>query len=70
MSIATTADLERAPSSPRIMRLAVTAACAALADRLFFGWDIGISLALFLGVSVRLPSLATACTRRAPFRSA
>jgi Domain of unknown function (DUF4173) len=50
MSIAVTADLERAPINPLLTRLAVAAACTALADWLFFGWDAGISLALFLAV--------------------
>jgi Domain of unknown function (DUF4173) len=49
MSIAVTADLERAPINPLLRRLAVAAACTALADWLFFGWDVGLSLALFLG---------------------
>ncbi len=50
MSIAVTANLERVPINPLLTRLAVAAACTALADWLFFGWDAGISLALFLGV--------------------
>jgi hypothetical protein len=50
MSIAVTADLERAPINPLLTRLAVVAACTGLADWLFFGWDAGLSLALFLGV--------------------
>src|ERR1019366_3632606 len=62
MSIATASDFERAPSNPLIMRLAIAAACAALADWLLVGlpinvgswpigdWQIGISLPLFLGV--------------------
>jgi hypothetical protein len=49
MSIAVTADLERAPINPLATRLTVAAACTALADWLFFGWDVGLSLALFLG---------------------
>jgi hypothetical protein len=49
MSIATTADLEIAPTRPLLIPL-VSAACVALADWLFYGWEIGISLALFLGV--------------------
>jgi hypothetical protein len=32
------------------VRLALAAACAALADWLFYGWPTGISLALFFGV--------------------
>jgi hypothetical protein len=59
MSIAQTADLERAPSDPLIL-FAVAAACVTLADWLFFGWDIGISLALFLGV---LGVVAVTCNR-------
>ena len=50
MSIATTSDLEIAPARPLLMPLASAAACVALADWLFYGWQIGISLALFLGV--------------------
>src|SRR6201985_3850576 len=50
MSMAVTADLERAPINPLLTRLAAAAACTALADWLFFGWDVGFSLALFLGV--------------------
>jgi hypothetical protein len=49
MSIATTADLEIAPTRPLLIPL-VSATCVALADWLFYGWEIGISLALFLGV--------------------
>jgi hypothetical protein len=49
MSIAPAADLGFLPS-PLSMRLAIAAACVALADWLFYGWEIGISLALFLGV--------------------
>ena len=58
MSIAATTDLERAPPNPLARRLTVAAACAALADWLFFGWDVGISLALFLGL---LGIAAVAC---------
>jgi Ca2+/Na+ antiporter len=50
MSIATASDLESAPARPLLMPLISAAACAALADWLFYGWQIGISLALFLGV--------------------
>jgi hypothetical protein len=50
MSIATASDLESAPARPLLMPLVSAAACAALADWLFYGWQIGISLALFLGV--------------------
>jgi hypothetical protein len=49
MSIATTADLEITPPHPLLKPLACAAACVALADWLFYGWRIGISLALFLG---------------------
>ena len=59
MSIAPTANLERAPSDPLIL-FAVAAACATLANWLFLGWDIGISLALFLGV---LGVVAVTCNR-------
>lgn len=60
MSILATTDLERAPANPLMLRLAVAAACAALADWLLFGWDVGISLALFYGV---LGIAAVACNR-------
>ena len=49
MSIAPAADLGFLPS-PLSMRLTIAAACVALADWLSYGWQIGISLALFLGV--------------------
>jgi hypothetical protein len=58
MSIAATADLKSMPSHPLTARLAVAAAGAALADWLFIGWDVGLSLALFLGV---LGTVAVAC---------
>lgn len=50
MSMATTSHLEIAPPRPLSVRLALAAACAALADWLFYGWPTGISLALFFGV--------------------
>jgi hypothetical protein len=50
MSIATTAPLEIAPSRPLLIPLVSAVACVALADWLFYGWEIGTSLALFLGV--------------------
>lgn len=50
MSIATASDLEIAPALPWLIPLVSAAACVALADWLFYGWDVGISLALFLGV--------------------
>jgi len=50
MSIATASDLEIAPARPLLMPLASAAACVALADWLLYGWEIGISLALLLGV--------------------
>jgi hypothetical protein len=49
MSIATTADLEIAPAHPLLKPL-VAVACVALADWLFYGRTMGISLPLFLGV--------------------
>jgi hypothetical protein len=70
MSIATTSDLEVAPSNPIITKLGVALACVALADWLLVGlpiniwtwpsndWQIGISLPLFLGV---LGIVAVAC---------
>jgi Domain of unknown function (DUF4173) len=50
MSIATTSDFETTPASPLATPLILAAGCVALADWLFYGWDIGISFALFLGV--------------------
>jgi hypothetical protein len=52
MSIATASDFEiaPAPARPRVTPLLLAAGCVALADWLFYGWQIGISLALFLGV--------------------
>jgi hypothetical protein len=49
MSIATTSDFEAAPERPLATPLALATACVVLADWLFYGWDIGVSLALFLG---------------------
>jgi hypothetical protein len=50
MSIATTSDFETTPVSSLSTPLILAAGCVALADLLFYGWDVGISLALFLGV--------------------
>src|ERR1700688_1712923 len=53
MSSATTSDLELAPTPsrpPLVSPLLLAAACVALADWLFYDRDVGISLALFLGV--------------------
>ncbi|MES2196145.1 MAG: DUF4173 domain-containing protein [Pseudomonadota bacterium] len=52
MSIATASDVEIAPAPARPLAkpLLLAAGCAALADWLFYGWDVGISLALFLAV--------------------
>src|SRR6195256_5995380 len=50
MSIATASDPEMAPARPLLMPLLSATACVALADWLFYDWQIGISLALFLGV--------------------
>jgi hypothetical protein len=50
MSIATTSDFETAPARPLVTPLVVALGCVGLADWLFYGWEIGISLALFLGV--------------------
>jgi Domain of unknown function (DUF4173) len=52
MSIAAASDFEiaPAPTRPLLVPLVSAAACVALADWLFYGWPIGISLALFLGV--------------------
>src|SRR5215218_8589694 len=50
MSIATASDLEIAPARPLLTPIVSAAGCVALADWLFYGWQIGISLALFLAV--------------------
>jgi hypothetical protein len=50
MSIAATSEFDATPSNPLMLPLAAAAACAALADWLFFGWPIGLSLALLYGV--------------------
>ena len=52
MSIATASDVEIAPASarPLIKPLLLALGCIALADWLFYGWRIGISLALFLAM--------------------
>jgi hypothetical protein len=65
MSIAAASDLEGAPTRhPLLPPLISVAGCAALADWFFFGWEIGVSVALFLGV---LGCAAIACNRvRAP----
>jgi hypothetical protein len=49
MSIAATSELETAPARPLAAPLSYAAGLVALADWLFYGWHIGISLALFLG---------------------
>jgi hypothetical protein len=50
MSIATTSDFEIAPARPLAKPLILAAGCVVLADWLFFDREIGLSLALFLGV--------------------
>jgi hypothetical protein len=50
MSIATASDFEIAPTPPLLRPLLSATACVALADWLFYGGQIGISLALFFGV--------------------
>ena len=50
MSIVATSDLDHAPTRLLLVLLTSAIACVALADWLFFDWDVGISLALFLGV--------------------
>jgi hypothetical protein len=52
MSIAAASDFEIAPAAarPLLTPLMLAITCVALADWLFYGWEIGISLALFLGV--------------------
>jgi hypothetical protein len=52
MSIAAASELELAPTParPLLAPLALACACVALADWLFYGWAVGISLSLFLGL--------------------
>jgi hypothetical protein len=50
MSTETLSELDSTPVHPLMLPLAAAATCAALADWLFFGWQIGISLALFFAV--------------------
>ena len=50
MSIANTSDLEITSAHPILIPLLIAVACVALADWLFYGWQVGISLALFFGV--------------------
>jgi hypothetical protein len=49
MSIAATSELDSTFSNPLMLPLAAALVCAGLADWLFFGWPVGISLALFYG---------------------
>jgi hypothetical protein len=60
MSIATASEFEIAPTRPLLRPLISATACVALADWLFYGWQIGISLALFFGV---LGAVAVASNR-------
>lgn len=62
MSIATASDFELAPAParPSVTPFLLAAAGVALADWLFYGWDVGVSLALFLGV---LGIAGVACNR-------
>ena len=50
MSIANTSNLEITSAHPILIPLLIAVACVALADWLFYGWQVGISLALFFGV--------------------
>jgi hypothetical protein len=50
MSIATATSFDLTPARPLRTPLISAVACTALADWLFYGWDVGISLALFLGM--------------------
>jgi Domain of unknown function (DUF4173) len=61
MSIATATSFDLTPARPLRTPLISAVACTALADWLFYGWDVGISLALFLGV---LGIVAVTCNRR------
>ena len=50
MSTATAADFEVAHARPLVAPLVLAILCVAWADWLFYGREVGISLALFLGV--------------------
>jgi hypothetical protein len=50
MSIATASDLEITRLRPLTVPFAAAAVCVALADWLFYRWQVGISLAIFLAV--------------------
>jgi hypothetical protein len=50
MSIATSFDLKTTSAHWWARPLVLATGCTALADWLFYGWDVGVSLALFLGV--------------------
>ena len=50
MSTATAFDFKTATAHRLARPIVLAVGCAALADRLFYGWDVGLSLALFLGV--------------------
>jgi hypothetical protein len=50
MSTATMSDFEAPLTRPLTKPLVLATGCVALADWLFYGWDVGISLALFLGI--------------------
>src|SRR6516164_242184 len=50
MSLVAATDFDIAPARPLVPPLVLAALCVALADWLFYGWQAGISLALFLGV--------------------
>ena len=69
MSIATASDFEIAPARPLVTPLMLAAGCVALADWLFYGWDVGISLALFLGVLGIAGVAGNRARRRAGSRS-
>ena len=72
MSIATASDVEiaPAPARPLVKPLLLAAGCVALADWLFYGWQVGISLALFLA-ALGIAGVAgnRVHARRARFRS-
>jgi len=65
MSISVPADLPAPAAQSRFTRLACAVLCVALADWLFFGWRVGVSLPLFLA-ALGIVALASTPLRAPP----